>query len=253
MPEVIADLSRRMAIDVGALPGFGRIAFAVEPAWGDPASAMLAFAAKQESDLVVMGAESRRGLARIAHPPVAERVARHARGASVAFIPSRPRRPLSRSRATRRGSSRSLQPRISPRWGTAPFPSPTRCSRGTAASSSSVTSTNARCRRRRTPTIRPQGKLTDVDRARLVHELRALVPAQAERSWITTHVTVIDGGEAAKAILQAAERLAADAIVLGSHGRGAAYRAFPGIGVAGRRASRAPSRPRRSELKGGAS
>ena len=85
--EVVADLSRRMAIDVGALPGSGRMAFAVEPTWGDPATALLRYASKQDGDIVVMGAESRTGLARIAHPPVAERVAHHAHGAAVAFIP----------------------------------------------------------------------------------------------------------------------------------------------------------------------
>ena len=77
---------------------------------------------------------------------------------------------------------------------------------------------------------RPEGKLSDADRTRLIAELRALVPAEAERLGITTHVTVIDGGEAAWAILQAAERLLADSIVLGSHGGGRAFRALLGSG-----------------------
>ena len=74
----------------------------------------------------------------------------------------------------------------------------------------------------------PQGRLTADEHARLTGALRALVPPEAERLGITTHLTIIDGGQAATAIRQAAERLAADAIVLGSHGRGGAYRAFMG-------------------------
>jgi nucleotide-binding universal stress UspA family protein len=45
---------------------------------------------------------------------------------------------------------------------------------------------------------------------------------------ISTHVTVIDGGKAAEAIGQAAERLVVDAIVLASHGRGGAARSLLG-------------------------
>lgn len=45
---------------------------------------------------------------------------------------------------------------------------------------------------------------------------------------ITTHLSVIDGAHAADAIVHAAERLGADAIVLGSHGRTAVARALMG-------------------------
>ena len=59
-------------------------------------------------------------------------------------------------------------------------------------------------------------------------KLRALVPAEAEKLGITTHVSVIDGGKAAETIMQAAERLNVDAISLGSHGRGGLARALLG-------------------------
>ncbi len=223
--DVIADLSRRMAIDVGALPGSGRVAFAVEPTWGDPAAALLAFTSKQDGDIVVMGAESRRGLARLAHPPIAERVASHARGAAVAFIPTRPAEPAARQAP---GIFTVLAVTdLSPEGNRAvPYAYSLLTGNGGVVELCYV-------HERTLPSPAyvydsPQGKLTDVERARLERELRALAPAQAERSWITTHVTVIDGGTAAKAILQAAERLAADAIVIGSHGKGATYRAFLG-------------------------
>ncbi len=73
-----------------------------------------------------------------------------------------------------------------------------------------------------------EGKLTNIERARFEAELRALVPGDARESGITTHVTVIDGGRAADAILQAAERLVVDEIVLASHGRGGAARSLLG-------------------------
>ena len=63
--------------------------------------------------------------------------------------------------------------------------------------------------------------------------LRALVPAEAEALGISTHVCVIDGGKAAADIVQAAERLAVDAIVVGAHGRGRAARALLGSVSAG--------------------
>jgi nucleotide-binding universal stress UspA family protein len=223
--DVIADLSRRMAIDVGALPGSGRVAFAVEPTWGDPAAALLAFTSKQGGDIVVMGAESRRGLARVAHPPIAERVARHARGAAVAFIPTPPAEPAARQAP---GILTVLAVTDLSPEGNRAVPYAYSLLTGTGGV---VELCYVHERALPSPAYvydSPDGKLTDVERARLERELRALVPAQAERSWITTHVTVIDGGAAAKAILQAAERLAADAIVLGSHGRGAMYRAFLG-------------------------
>jgi nucleotide-binding universal stress UspA family protein len=78
------------------------------------------------------------------------------------------------------------------------------------------------------PYARAEGRLSDTDRASFVSQLRALVPADAERRGITTHVAVIDGGKAAQEILRAAERFTVDAIVLGAHGRGAAYRALVG-------------------------
>jgi nucleotide-binding universal stress UspA family protein len=64
------------------------------------------------------------------------------------------------------------------------------------------------------------------ERAQLEARLRALIPAEAERLHITTHVTVIDGGSAAPATVQAARRLGVDAIVLASHGRSGVTRAL---------------------------
>ena len=71
-------------------------------------------------------------------------------------------------------------------------------------------------------------RLTAAARAALLKELRALVPPEADKLGITTHVSLIDGGKPAGTIMQAAERLNVDAISLGSHGRGGLARALLG-------------------------
>ena len=219
-PEVVADLTRSLALEVGALPGAGTISIAVEPTWGDPASAILEYARARHCDFVVMGAESRHGLARIAHVPVASRVAHQAVGVPVIFVPPLPTAhdsaetptiatvlaPTDLSAAGNRAVAFAYA-LLAPRGGVVelchvrehPLPSPAYAY------------------------DRAEGKLGDSDRASLISQLRVLVPADAERLGITTHVTVIDGGKAAKAILQAADRLSVDSIVLGSRGHGGAY------------------------------
>ena len=71
-------------------------------------------------------------------------------------------------------------------------------------------------------------RLSTAERAAIVEQLRALVPAEAEALGITTHVSVIDGGKPAETIVAAAERLNVDAISLGSHGRGGVAHAVMG-------------------------
>jgi nucleotide-binding universal stress UspA family protein len=70
--------------------------------------------------------------------------------------------------------------------------------------------------------------LSDLDRARLLGELRALIPTEAQGLGIATHTSIVDGGKAAEAIVQAAERLDVDAIAIASHGRGGLARTVLG-------------------------
>lgn len=58
--------------------------------------------------------------------------------------------------------------------------------------------------------------------------LRALVPPEAKEWRITTGVSIIEGRLPAEGILSSAERLAVDAIVIGSHGRSGWRRAILG-------------------------
>jgi len=171
-----------------------------------------------------MGTESRRGLGRIAHPPVAGRVARHA-NLPVVFVPPMPKLVAP---ATVPGIFTVLAPTDLSEAGNRAIPFAYALLGGHGGV---VELCHVHERALASPPYAydpPQGRLTAAEQAQLTSALRALVPPEAERLGITTHVSVIDGGHAATAIRQAAERLTADAIVLGSHGRGGAYRAFMG-------------------------
>jgi nucleotide-binding universal stress UspA family protein len=223
-PVVVDDLQRALARQVGVLPGRGRTSFVIEATWGEPASRLLEVARDKHADLLILGAESRRGLGRIAHPPVADRVARHA-NLPVVFVPPTPK---SEGAATVPGIFTVLAPTDLSETGNRAIPYAYALLGGHGGV---VELCHVHERALASPAYAydpPQGRLSGAEHDRLTTALRALVPPEAERLGITTHVTVVDGGQAATAIRQAAERLAADAIVLGSHGRGGAYRAFMG-------------------------
>jgi nucleotide-binding universal stress UspA family protein len=224
-PAVTTDLDRALRMQVGVLPGAGKTSYAVESAWGDPASRIFDDATERDADLIVMGAESRHGLARITHPAVASRVARHAFGVPVVFVPAPPR---DDARVEVPSIFTVLAPTdLSPAGnGAIPFAYALVASHGGVVDLCHV-------HERALPNPpyaydRKEGKLSDEERTRIGTALRALVPADAERLGITTHITVIDGGNAGEAITQAAERFVVDAIVLGSHGKGRALRSVLG-------------------------
>jgi nucleotide-binding universal stress UspA family protein len=216
---VVTDLGRKLRTEVGVLPGSGKTAFAIEPTWGDPASGIFAAAEEHSSDLIIMGAESRHGWGRIAHPSVANRVAKQAFGIPVMFVPAPP--PDHARRDVPRILTVLVPTDMSPAGNRAvPYAYSL-----VAAHGGVVELCHVHERVLDIPAYvydRPEGKLSADERARLEIAMRALIPPDAERLGITTHVTVIDGGKAAEAIAQAAERLVVDVIVLGSHGKGGA-------------------------------
>ena len=206
--------------------GQGSTSFAVEPAWGEPATRILDFARKRGDDLVIVGAESRHGLARISHPAVAERIAHEASGSPVVFVP---------------GEVEEKAESTTPEFFTilAPTDLSPASNRGVPYAYSLLAGhggvVEGYChvheRLLASPAYiyeRTEGKLTDAERTAIEAELRALIPSDAQQRGITTHVTVIDGGRAGEAIVQAAERLVVDAVVLASHGKGGAVRSLLG-------------------------
>jgi nucleotide-binding universal stress UspA family protein len=223
--EVVGDLERALRLEVGVLPGAGRTSFVVKPAWGEPSAQIIEFAQGRSDDLLIVGAESRRGVGRITHPAVAERIAREVSGVSVVFAPRRAQEVLQTMTPV---IFTVLAPTdLSPVGNRAvPYAYALLSSHGGV-----VELCHVHERVLGAPAYayeQAEGKLTDVERARIEHALRALIPGDAEQRGITTHVTVIDGGRAGDAIVQASERLVVDAVVLASHGKGGALKSLLG-------------------------
>jgi nucleotide-binding universal stress UspA family protein len=225
-PEIIANLQRSLAKQVGTLPGIGETSFSIQPIWTEAGPYIVEEARKH--DLLIMGAESRSGLARVTHAATATGVADHVSGVPVIFVP-----------ASKEAGSASHVPVIStvlvatdlsPEGNRAiPFAYSLLAPRG---------GTVELCHVHERPIPAPAyvydelpvRKLSPVERSELENKLRALIPTDASALGIATHVSIVDGGEAATGIQQAAERLAADSIVLSARGhRGAVQALFASV------------------------
>jgi len=229
-PEVVANLEPRVRASLGSLAADPRVKLSIRPAWGDPAANLILAAQESDIDAIVVGPEERRGLARVMHPAVATSVARHTRYVPVICLP-RPRESEVEGAQT--------PPRV-PSFTTVLAPTDL-----SPSGNQAVRYAYALLRDRGgvvelchvhehalpNPTYAyddPHARLPARERAAIADRLRALIPVDAVRFGITTHVSVIEGGQAATAIVQAAERLDVDVISLGSHGRGGLARAVRG-------------------------
>jgi len=223
--DVVADLDRQVRLSLGFFPGSGTTSIVVEPAWGDPATKIVDFARERGADLVIVGAESRHGVARIKHPAVAAKLAHASAGIPVVFTPAKEG---SAPGKTVPAIHSVLAPTdLSPESNRAIAFAYSMV----AAQSGIVELCYVHERALAAPAYvyeRTEGKLSAEERARLEGRLRELIPRDAEERGITTHVTVVDGGRAGEAIVQASERLVVDAIVMASHGKGGALRAILG-------------------------
>ena len=223
-PQVVRDLEASVRDRVGALPGGGSFDIAVEPSWGGRAAAIVAVARARGCDLIVMGAETRHGLARLA-PEI-----------PILFVPAQ-EEPSSRIAP--------ISTLLAATDFTAGGNLAVRSAYGMLAGRGGVVDL---CYVHERPLgnpayayEEPAGRLSDGERSDLEARLRALVPSDAAEHGIVTHVTVVDGGHAATALVQAAERLRVDALVLGGGRGGAARHALLGsVAQAVTRASRRP-------------
>jgi nucleotide-binding universal stress UspA family protein len=224
--DVLTNLEPRLRALIGGLPGQGRVSLDVQPALGSPASNLLSAADERPHDLIVVGSHRRHGLARVFGGSVATSLARQVERTPVVCVPVP---------AAGQGGRATAPPRI------LTVLAPTDLSdTGNAAVPYAYALLRATggvvelCFVHEHPLPTPAyaydlpSALAPVDRDAIETQLRALVPAEAEALGITTHVSVIDGGKAAEAIVAAAERLNIDAINIGSHGRGGVARAVLG-------------------------
>ena len=238
--EVVKDLESSVRQRVGELPGAGRVEIEVEACWGPREEAILTAARARGCDLIVMGAESRHGLARLTHPPVSDRMARSASPVPILFLPPQP--------APAPAATRGPAP-ISTILAATDFSEggdlAARAAYGLLAGRGGVVEL---CHVHERPLgnpayayDEPAGRLADGERAALEKRLRDLIPADAHAHRIITHVSVVDGGQASTALVQAAERLRVDALVLGAGSHGATHRAL--LGSVAQTVVRASRRP----------
>jgi nucleotide-binding universal stress UspA family protein len=230
-PEVVKNLEPKLRARVGGLPGHGEVTVRVRPAWGDPAANLLLAASDDSYDLLIVGAHQRHGLARVLAGSVAARVSHHAAHTPVVCVPTPGAERATDASARPAPAIPTILTVLAPTdlsaTGNAGIPHAYALLRATGG-------VVELCHVHEHGLPNPAyaydlpDRLTAASREAIVKELRALVPAEAEKLGITTHVSVIDGGKVAETILQAAERLNVDAISLASRGRGGLARALLG-------------------------
>jgi nucleotide-binding universal stress UspA family protein len=225
-PDVVKDLEPAVRAKVLGLRGQGAIDVEVRPAWGEPASNLLLAVEERDADLLVVGAHERHGLARLVGGTIARRLARRSRYVPIAIVPN----------AELPVAAPAGIPTVRTVLAVTDLSAPGNAAVAHAYSLLGPTGgvvELCHVHEHALPSpayayARPQQALSESDRARLLKELRDLIPAEAESRGIATHLTIVDGGKAAKAIVQASERLRADVIVMASHGRGGLARAVLG-------------------------
>jgi nucleotide-binding universal stress UspA family protein len=221
-PDVVRSLEPALRRRIEGLPGRGEVTLDIRPAWGDTTANLLLAAEDADADLLVVGVEHRHGLGDALTKSVAERLSLQSKYVPIACIPAEaavtaPGLPALRTVLAVTDFSE---------LGNAAIPHAYALVKGKAGV---VELAYVHERPLPTPAFAyevPEWRLSDVERASLVKNLRALVPPEA--AGVTTHVSVIDGGHAAEAIVQASERLDVDAICLASHGRGGLARTVLG-------------------------
>jgi nucleotide-binding universal stress UspA family protein len=222
-PEIVAPLEHALRLRVGALPGAGEVSFSVRPGWGPTADNILVGAELGRFDLIVVGAEHRRGLSRLWHGSVTEALVRASKVTPVVCVPGL----ASDGAAHLPQVTRVLVPTDLSAAGNAAIPH----AYGLLRDGGIVELCHVIEAHRAHPTYAyddPPPAITPQRRAEIEAQLRALIPAEAAGLGITTRLSVIEGEGAAEAILQAAARFESDALALASHGRSGLARALVG-------------------------
>jgi nucleotide-binding universal stress UspA family protein len=219
-PEVVAVLKREIEARFGLHATPGRTSLRVHAAWGRPGDALADEALAEKADLLVVGTRQPHAWTRLKTGSSAIAALRTARSA-VLCVPA----------AHGHGKEATAAERAIPLFrtvlcatdfsdlGNAAVPHAYALLR---AGGGTVELCHVHERHATNPPHLPYALTAPMPaekRAELEARLQALVPAEAERLGIASHLTVVDGGTAAAAILQAARRLGTDVVVLASHGR----------------------------------
>jgi nucleotide-binding universal stress UspA family protein len=225
-PDVVKSLEPALRAKVAALAGQGEVTLDVRPAWGEPASNLLVAVEEREADLLVVGAHERQGLSRLVNGSIAGRLTRHSRYVPIVVVPSEA--PVVATPATIPQIRTVLAVTDMSPLGNAAVAHAYALLRGRGGFVELCHVHEGALPNPAYAYDRVAGRLSDIERARLADQLRALEPPEAKALGITTHVTIVDGGKPAEAIAQASERLDVDVIVMASHGRGGLARVVIG-------------------------
>ena len=229
-PTTIQLLQESLKPVIGTLPGSGETTVRILPSWGPTGERLVEEAVHAEADLLVLGTHHRHGVARLWYGSTAPS-ALHAARLPILCVSQTPRTrpattiPRLRSVVAATDLSELGNQAIAHAYGLV------RGEKGVVH----LLTVHER------PLPRPayayasdaEGALSPAEERELRARLSAQVPAEAAALGISTDFTIVDGGEASEVICQTAARLGADAITLGSHGRGGVGRAVLGS-VAGR-------------------
>jgi nucleotide-binding universal stress UspA family protein len=225
-PDVVKSLEPALRSKIDGLPGLGAVTLDIRAAWGEPAANLLVAVEDCEADLLVVGAHERHGVRRFLTGSIAQRLARQSRYVPIAIVPAGP------TTLARPAGIPTLRTVLAvtdlSTLGNAAVAHAYALVRG---SGGVVELCHVHEHALPSPAYAydaPGPGLSEVERARMLKELRDLVPVEAKSFGVATHVSIVDGGKAAEAIVQAAERLDVDAIAMASHGRGGLARTVLG-------------------------
>ncbi|MEO5718259.1 MAG: universal stress protein [Chthoniobacterales bacterium] len=185
----------------------------VAPGWGHPAGHLLEVVHREEIDLIVVGTHQRHGWSRLRFGSVSRNVLHHA-PISVAVVPppnEGPRRAMPKiERVLVATDFSELANSAVPYGGAIVAPGGTLKILHVMEAAEGINQPAA-----------------DKENPKLRMQLRSLVPPEA-RDRFRIEPEIVQNGDAAVAIQQAAERFNADVICLGSHGRSGLAKTFLG-------------------------
>jgi nucleotide-binding universal stress UspA family protein len=223
-PDVVKNLQPALRRRIEGLAGAGQVTLDIRPAWGNTTANLLVAAEDHAVDLVVVGVKRRQGVGGAFAKSVGEQLSLQSRYIPIACVPAE-----HHAAPYEVPSIHSvLAVTDFSELGNAAIPHAYSLLRGRGGVVELCYVHERPLPVPEFPYGNPEWRLSDVERASLVKDLRRFIPNDAASLGITTHVSVVDGGKPAEAIVQASERLDVDAICLASHGRGGLGRAVLG-------------------------
>jgi nucleotide-binding universal stress UspA family protein len=219
--ETLRVLERELRPLFADLPGQGAVELRLKAVWGSPAEPILDEARAARADLLVLGTNQKRALARFWAGATVQPTVRAAE-LPVLCVPATGHAPAAAARPRLRHVLCATDfSELGDRAVAYAFE--------LAGGGGAVTLCHVR-ERALPPAaygyVDDHGALTEAQRRELEDRLRALIPPEA--AAVPVSLSIVDGGQADTAIVQEANRVGADAICLGSHGHSGLIRAVLG-------------------------